>query len=69
MQGLDFFPSSLQENVEPGSPAANLNVALRFAWLICALRSDVAGGVTSGGAGGAAGLGVTVGVGWGPGPG
>ncbi len=42
-----------------------MNVALRFAWLICALRSDVPGAVTSVGGG----LGVTVGVGIGFGPG
>jgi hypothetical protein len=29
--------------VEPDSPEPKRNVALRFAWLICALRSDVAG--------------------------
>ena len=67
MQALNFWVSSLQENVEPGSPDANLNVALRCACLICALRSDVAGALMSGVAGGG-GLGVTVGVGTGPGP-
>ena len=67
--------SSLQEKVEPGSPDANLNVAMRLACVICDLRSDVAGAFTSG-AGGAGvtvgvgtgfGLAVTVGVGWGSG--
>ncbi len=65
MQGPSFRLSSLHANVEPGSPDANLNVARRLAWSICALRSDVAGGATSGAG---AGLGVTVGVGIGPGP-
>jgi hypothetical protein len=62
VQRLSFLLSSLQENVEPGSPEANLNVALRFAWLICVLRSDVVGAATSGAAGVGVGLGVTVGV-------
>ena len=57
--------SSLQTNVEPGSLEANLNVALCWAWLICALRSDVPGAVVSA----AVGLGVTVGVGTALGPG
>ena len=49
--------------MEPGSPEVNLNVAVRFAWLICALRSNVVGAVTSGAAAVGVGLGVTVGVG------
>jgi hypothetical protein len=62
---LKLLRSSLQTKVDRCSPEANLNVALRPAWLIRASRSDVAGGVTSGGAG----PGVTVGVGIGLGPG
>ncbi len=68
MQGLRSFLSSRHANVEPGSPDAKRNVALALAWSICALRSDVAGGVTSGAAAAGVGLGVTVGVGTGPGP-
>src|SRR4051812_48672522 len=48
--------SRLQEKVEPGSPEANLNVALRADCVTCARRSDVAGGLTSG-------VGVIIGVG------
>jgi hypothetical protein len=59
VHGLKPLRSSLQTNVDPASSEANRNVALRFAWLIFARRSDVAGGLTSDGAG----LGVTVGVG------
>lgn len=69
MQHLNFLLSSLQENIEPVSPDANLNVALRFPCLICALRSDVAGAAPSGAAGVDVGLGVTVGVGIALGPG
>src|SRR4051812_18934005 len=68
VHGVNFLLSSLQRNLEPGSPEANLNVALRFAWLIRAARSDVLGGTTST-AGAGVGLGVTVGVGTGLGPG
>ena len=60
--------SSLQTNVEPGSPDPNLNVAFRFAWLTFVPRSSVRGGATSL-LGAGVGAGVTVGVGWALGPG
>jgi hypothetical protein len=63
VQSANRFLSILQRNLEPDSPEAKLNVALRLAWLICALRSDVVGAVVSATAAAGVGLGVTVGVG------